>query len=228
MKTENMKPLVSCRGIWHDVGIVKKRVHCLVFAVASLCYAQCGNASTAQTLAEYQSIGYWDALSLTQKGYIKNNEDVDSRCIIPLGFPVAWPLLSLSATVEVGENSSAWIAFGNEGNPESLKLGLVNSQWTVLVGDSLRGFSDPLPTPLAGTHTYRIRVLADLQLGASEITVSVDGAQTTQSVPSVPPSAWPQIDPSGWTHATISLRNEAQLNGLSMALKPRATLIIVR
>ena len=115
---------------------------------------------------------------------------------------------------------------------EHLKLGCVNSTWTLLIGDGLRGFSDPLPTPLTGTHTYCI-ALEDMLYPASRVSVSVDGVDVTGgatasglAVPS--PSAVAALSPAGWTHATVSLRNEVTLRRLAFGFEPHGALIIVR
>ena len=223
MKPKIIKTVVNRQRFWQDGGTVKIFTYILAFAAVSACHAD-----TSQPLAEYQPIGYWDALTVTSEGYLRNDENVDSRAAIPLGFTVKGSRLALSVTADIGENSSLWITFGNAENPEHLKLGCVNSAWTLLIGDGLRNFSDPLPVPLSGTHTYRIS-LDDMLRPASNVSASVDGNPAAQGVPPAPsPSAVAALNPAGWTHATVSLRNEVTLRRLAFGFEPHGALIIVR
>jgi hypothetical protein len=193
-----------------------------------LCAALVCDAATVHPLTNAQAVGYWDEAYITGEGWLRSDTNRDSRYLIPLDFTVKGSRLALSVTADIGDNSSLWVTFGNEENLEHLKLGCVNSRWVLLAGDGLRNFSDTLPTPLAGTHTYRI-TLEDMLYPASKVIASVDGNPTTHGVPPAPsPPAVAALNPAGWTHATVSLRNEVTLKRLAFGVEPHGTLIIVR
>ncbi|MCL1857497.1 MAG: hypothetical protein FWF84_07675 [Kiritimatiellaeota bacterium] len=164
---------------------------------------------------------------------LQNLRHDDSRYLFELPPLGNGTVFSVAAEVTLSPSNSVVIALGDEINPECLTLRCVRGQWTALVGDQLLGFSDPLPPPVIGTHSYKIHLSIDTSKGrfTPAVTVSVDGGNPVPANHlAPPPSAWRDVaHPDTWTQATVSLTGAGSgVKSLLVKMAPPPTLIIIR
>ena len=200
----------------------------LPFIIYNLSLIICAAASLPLTSLE--PVGYFDDAEWVSYGggdLFQNREHTDSRYAMEFSPKIEGPVLSLSAEAVLGPSNSVVIALGDNIDPEGMTLRCVRGTWSVYVGGQIRGFSDPLPAPITGTHTYKFHLSVDTSKGRFTSAVSVG----SMACPLPPPSAWTDagVHPANWTLATVSLRGRgAGLKSLRCEMTPPATLIIVR
>ena len=185
----------------------------------------------AADLASFQPIGYFgDSLYLTQEGWLRSDDAVDARAVIPLGSNAGGTGLRLSVTAELPSGSDLWLSFGDPlANPESLRIFNVSGKWGALVGDQLRSFDDalPPPPPAGTTNVYSLEIEVDTSRGRFASAVRIDG-QVTDAVP-IPPSLWKDVPhPATWDSVAVSLRGGGTLRRVGFRMEPPNTLIIIR
>jgi len=203
------------------------------FIVYSLQFiTACAATATGVDLSAREPIDYFDSAELISNGngtVLQNLHHDDSRYVVPLSFEVSGHILVVTAEVIISASNSVWISLGDEIDPEGgLRIGCVRGKWIILAGDQIRGFSDPLPAPVAGTDTYTLRLVTDTSKNSFPSTVTVSPNSAGYSAP--PPSAWlSATPPETWTQATLSLRGAgAGIRSLKCDMVSPPTIIIIR
>ena len=225
-----IKTVAETPRLWQCSAMLKLRSQFIVYSLQFI--TVCAAMANGVDVSTRQPIDFFDSATMVGD-VLKNLQHDDSRYLIPLPSKISGNILTLVAEVVLSQSNSVVIALGDVTDPEALTLRCTRGVWAIFIGNQLRGFTDPLPAPIVGTHTYKIRLVTDTSKNrfTSTLTTFQDGVQVANTISVPSPSAWLNsgTHPANWTQATLSLRGrDSGLKFLRCDMTPPPTLIIIR
>ena len=226
-----IKTVAETQRLWQCSAMLRLRSQFIVYSLQFI--TACAAMAADVDLSTRQPIDYFDSASMAG-GVLKNLHHDDSRYLISLSPRMEGPVLVLSVEVLLpAPTNSIAIAFGDEIDPEAMTLQCTRGVWSLLIGDQIQNFADKLPPPVAGTHSYRLRLSVDTSHNrfASTLMTFQDGTQVPHTISIPSPSAWLEsgTHPANWTQAIASLRGaNSGIKSMRYDMTAPATLIITR